>query len=430
MSERVVFERVRVLDPAAGLDEVRDVAIADGVVAAEAPSDAERIDADGLILAPGLVDLHTHLREPGDEHKETVATGTRAAAAGGYTAVAAMANTDPPADNAAIVQAVRDLAAAAGSCDVFPVGAIIHGLEGETLAEMGEMVEAGVRIFSDDGRSVPTARLLRNALTYAKAFPVEVVLAEHAEDASLVEGGQMHEGARSASLGLAGRPAEAEEVIVARDLAVARACGGRVHLCHLSSARAVDLVRRAKAEGVRLTAEVTPHHLVLTDDDLVTYDTMKKMNPPLRTAEDRDALRAALADGTIDAIATDHAPHAVEEKDLEFDQAPPGTTGLETALAVVLTHLVEPGVLPLMRAIEALTSAPARILGAADHGGPLEPGRPANLVVFDPAAEWTVEAPFASKARNSAFLGQRLRGRVRFTMLRGSFTVADGKPTR
>ena len=430
MSERVVFERVRVLDPAAGVDEVRDVAIADGLVAAEAPSDAERIDAGGLILVPGLVDLHTHLREPGDEHKETVATGTRAAAAGGYTAVAAMANTDPPADNAAIVQAVRDLATAAGSCDVFPVGAISHGLAGETLAEMGEMVDAGVRIFSDDGRSVPTARLLRNALTYAKAFPVEVVLAEHAEDASLVEGGQMHEGARSASLGLAGRPAEAEEVIVARDLAVARACGGRVHLCHLSSARAVDLVRRAKAEGVRVTAEVTPHHLVLTDDDLVTYDTMKKMNPPLRTAEDRDALRAALADGTVDAIATDHAPHAVEEKDLEFDLAPPGTTGLETALAVVLTHLVEPGALPLMRAIEALTSAPARILGAADHGGPLEPGRPANLVVFDPAAEWTVEPPFASKARNTAFLGQRLRGRVRFTMLRGSFTVADGKPTR
>jgi dihydroorotase len=430
MSERVVFERVRVLDPAVGVDEVRDVAIADGLVAAEAPSDAERIDADGLILAPGLVDLHTHLREPGDEHKETVATGTRAAAAGGYTAVAAMANTDPPADNAAIVQAVRDLATAAGSCDVFPVGAISHGLAGETLAEMGEMVDAGVRIFSDDGRSVPTARLLRNALTYAKAFPVEVVLAEHAEDASLVEGGQMHEGARSASLGLAGRPAEADEVIVARDLAVARACGGRVHLCHLSSARAVDLVRRAKAEGVRVTAEVTPHHLVLTEDDLVTYDTMKKMNPPLRTAEDRDALRAALADGTVDAIATDHAPHAVEEKDLEFDLAPPGTTGLETALAVVLTHLVEPGALPLMRAIEALTSAPARILGAADHGGPLEPGRPANLVVFDPAAEWTVEPPFASKARNTAFLGQRLRGRVRFTMLRGSFTVADGKPTR
>jgi len=430
MTERVVFEQVRVLDPVTGADEVRDVAVADGVLAAEPPSDAERIDARGLILAAGLVDLHTHLREPGDEHKETVATGTRAAAAGGYTAVAAMANTDPPTDNAAIVQAVRDLALAAGSCDVFPIGAITRGLAGEALAEMGEMVEAGVRIFSDDGRSVPTARLLRNALQYAKAFPVEVVLAEHAEDASLVEGGQIHEGARSAALGLAGRPAEAEEVIVARDLAITRACGGRLHLCHLSSARAVDLVRRAKAEGVRVTAEVTPHHLVGTDDDLVSYDTMKKMNPPLRTADDREALREGLADGTIDAIATDHAPHAVEEKDREFDLAPPGTIGLETALAVVLTHLVEPGALPLMRAIESLTSAPARILGAAEHGGPLEPGRPANLVIFDPAAEWTVEAPFVSKARNSAFLGERLRGRVRFTMLRGAFTLADGKPTR
>ena len=340
MSERVVFEQVRVLDPLAGVDEIRDVAVADGVLASEPPDDAERIDARGLVLSAGFVDLHTHLREPGDEHKETVASGTRAAAAGGYTAVAAMANTDPVADNAAIVQAVRDLAAAAGSCDVFPVGAITRGLEGEALAEMGEMVEAGVRIFSDDGMSVPTARLLRNALTYAKAFPAEVVLAEHAEDSSLIEGGQMHEGARSASLGLAGRPAEAEEVIVARDLAIARTCGGRLHLCHVSSAHAVDLVRRAKAEGVRVTAEVTPHHLVFTDDDLVTYDTTKKMNPPLRTAEDREALRVGLADGTIDAIATDHAPHAVEEKDLEFDQAPPGTIGLETALAAVLTHLV------------------------------------------------------------------------------------------
>ncbi len=431
MNERYVFERARVIDPAAGVDEVRDVVVADGVIAGpEAADGAERIDAGGLVLAPGLVDLHAHLREPGEEHKETIATGTRAAAAGGFTAVAAMANTVPVTDHAAIVHEVRDLAAAAGSCDVFPVGAITKGLLGESLAEMGEMVEAGVRVFSDDGHCVPSARLLRNALLYATAFPVEVVLAEHAEDASLVEGGHMHEGLQSYSLGLAGRPAAAEEIAVARDLALARATGGRLHLCHLSSARAVELVRRAKAEGVRVTAEVTPHHLVFTDADLATYDTAKKMNPPLRSAEDREALRAGLADGTIDAIATDHAPHAVEEKDMEFDLAPPGTIGLETALAAALTFLVEPGIVPLARVIDALSTTPARILGATAHGGPIEPGRPAHLVVFDPSEDWIVEPPFVSKARNSAFTGQRLRGRVRFTMLAGALTVADGKPTR
>jgi dihydroorotase len=431
MNERYVFERARVVDPAAGVDEVRDVVVADGVIAGpEAADGAERIDAGGLILAPGLVDLHAHLREPGEEHKETIGTATRAAAAGGFTAVAAMANTVPVTDHAAIVHEVRDLAAAAGSCDVFPVGAITKGLLGESLAEMGEMVEAGVRVFSDDGHSVPSARLLRNALLYATAFPVEVVLAEHAEDESLVEGGHMHEGLQSYSLGLAGRPAAAEEIAVARDLALARATGGRLHLCHLSSARAVELVRRAKAEGVRVTAEVTPHHLVFTDADLATYDTAKKMNPPLRSAEDRDALRAGLADGTIDAIATDHAPHAVEEKDMEFDLAPPGTIGLETALAAALTFLVEPGIVSLGRVIDALSATPARILGATAHGGPIEPGRPAHLVVFDPSEDWIVEPPFVSKARNSAFTGQRLRGRVRFTMLAGALTVADGKPTR
>ena len=431
MSDRFAFIGARVVDPGADIDEVHDVVVADGRIATDdGVEGAERIDASGLVLAPGLVDLHTHLREPGEEHKETVATGTRAAAAGGYTAVAAMANTDPAIDHAAMVHAVRDLAVAAGSCDVFPVGAITKALAGESLAEMGEMVDAGVRVFSDDGRCVPDARLLRNGLIYAKAFPVEVVLADHAEDASLVEGGQMHEGSLSYALGLAGRPAEAEEIVVARDLAVARASGGRLHLCHLSSARAVELVRRAKAEGVRVTAEVTPHHLAFTDEDLATYDTAKKMNPPLRTVEDRDALREAVADGTIDVIATDHAPHAVEEKDMEFDVAPPGTIGLETALAAVLTHLVEPGIIDLLRAIEALSTAPARILGASDHGGPLEPGRPANLVVFDPDEAWTVEPPFVSKARNSAFTGERLRGRVRYTMLRGTLTVAEGKPTR
>jgi dihydroorotase len=419
------------VDPVTGGDETADVFVEDGRIVApwSGGGDGEELVCAGLVIAPGLVDLHTHLREPGFEHKETIESGTRAAALGGYTAVAAMANTEPVADHAGVIHEVRDLAAAAGLCDVFPVGAITKGLEGESLAEIGEMVGAGVRMFSDDGRCVPTARLLRNALVYAKAFD-ELVIAEHCEDASLAEGGQMHEGYHSSSLGLRGQPAEAEEIVVARDLAIARLTGSRIHLCHLSSARSVELVRRAKREGVRVTAEVTPHHLVFTDDDLLTYDTNRKMNPPLRSADDRDALRAGVADGTIDAIATDHAPHAIEEKEAEFDQAPPGTIGLETALAAVLTELVEPGILTLPRALEALSSAPARILGAGDHGGPIEPGRPANLVVFDPAATWVVEAPFASKSRNSAFLGRRLAGRVVHTMLRGELSVVDGKATR
>ncbi len=340
-----------------------------------------------------------------------------------------MANTDPVADNAAVIREVQALADRAGLCDVFPVGAITRGLEGEQLAELGEMVEAGVRMFSDDGSCVPNARVLRNALRYATAFD-DVVIAEHCEDPSLVEGGQMHEGYHSYSLGLAGRPREAEEVALARDLAIARMTGGRLHVCHLSSAGSVDLIRRAKQEGVRVTAEVTPHHLVFTDEDLIGYDTNLKVNPPLRAPDDRDALRAGVADGTIDAIATDHAPHAVEEKEAEFDHSPPGTIGLETALAAVLTHLVEPGIVPLARAIDALSASPARILGAADHGGPLEVGAPANLVAFDPAATWTVEAPFVSKSRNSAFLGRTLTGRVVHTCYRGELVVADRKPQR
>jgi dihydroorotase len=429
MNDRVLLQGGRVVDPVARLDALRDVLVEDGRIADlgdVAPTDAEVIDCTGLIVAPGLVDMHTHLREPGFEHKETIETGTRAAAAGGYTAIAPMANTEPVADHAGVIHEVRDLAAAVGLCDVFPVGAITKGLEGESLAEIGEMVEAGVRMFSDDGRCVPTARLLRNALIYAKAFD-DVVIAEHCEDASLAEGSQMHEGYHSYSLGLRGQPAEAEEVIVARDLAVARMTGTRLHLCHLSSARSVELVRRAKAEGIRVTAEVTPHHLVFTDEDLMTYDTNLKVNPPLRGVEDRDALRAGLADGTIDVIATDHAPHAVEEKEAEFDQSPPGTIGLETALAVVLTDLVGPGILAMDRAIEAMSSLPARIMGATDHGGPIERGRPANLVMFDPEASWVVEAPFASKSRNSAFLGRELRGRVMHTMFGGQLTVMVGK---
>ena len=432
-SPELLFRGARVIDPRAGRDEVADVHVRDGIIVDVGSgldgASAEIFEGDGLVLTPGLVDLHTHLREPGFEQKETIETGTRAAAAGGYTAVAPMANTDPVADDASVIAEVRAAAARAGLADVFPVGAITKGLEGEVLAEIGEMAAAGVRVFSDDGRCVPTARTLRNALTYARAFD-DVVIAEHCEDASLSSGQQMHEGISSSSLGLAGQPGAAEDAIVYRDIELARLTGGRLHICHLSSARSVELVRRAKADGLRISAEVTPHHLVFIDEDLRTYDTNKKVNPPLRAEADRDALREGLADGTIDAIATDHAPHAVEEKEAEFDRAPPGTIGLETALAVALTELVAPGLVSLPRALESLSSAPALILGARDHGGPIEAGRPANLVLFDPEERWTVEPPFVSRSRNSAFIGRELRGRVRCTMLHGELTIAEGKATR
>jgi dihydroorotase len=420
------------VDPSVGRDERADVLIEDGdvVTVGDAPpaKGAAILDCDGLVVAPGLVDLHAHLREPGREDKETVETGARAAALGGYTAVAAMANTDPVADTAAVIQEVLALADKAALCDVHPVGAITRGLDGETLAEIGEMASLGVRMFSDDGRCVQSARVLRLALEYAKAF--DVIIAEHCEDGSLSDGAQMHEGYHSATLGLRGSPGEAEELMVARDLLLARRTGGRLHLCHLSSAGSVDMVRRGKGDGIRVSAEVTPHHLTFTDEDLVTYDTNFKVNPPLRGPEDREALRDGLSEGVIDAVATDHAPHADEEKEQEFDLSPPGTIGLETSLAVVLTELVHTDRITLLRAVEALSTAPARILGLGEHGGPVEPGRPANLVTFDPAAEWVVGPPFASKSKNSAFLGRTVRGRVVHTALRGDLTVQDGEATR
>jgi dihydroorotase len=433
MPERTLFTGIRVVDPASETDHVMDVLIEDGQIAeigtGLAAGKAERVAGEGLIMAPGLVDLHAHLREPGFEHKETVETGTRAAAAGGYTALCSMPNTDPVADNLAVVAEVRNLADKAGLCDVFPAAAITKDIAGEWLTDIAELAESGVRLFTDDHNCIQSSRVMRLALEYASAF--DVVISQHAQDAALSEGWQMHEGYHSAFLGLTGVPSEAESIVVARDLALARLTGGRLHVTHTSAAESVDLLADGKRRGVRVTADVTPHHLALLDEDLVSYDTNLKVNPPLRSADDRDALRGGLADGVLDAVATDHAPHAEEDKEQEFDQSPPGTIGLETALAVVLTELVEPGLLTLANAITRMSTAPAGILGLDEHGGPIAPGRSANLVVFDPAAEWTVgERPFHSMGRNSAFLGRRLKGRIVHTLLRGEFTVRDGEPTR
>ena len=422
----------RVVDPAAGRDEITDLLIEDDRIA-EVGTDlrtdgAEVIDAASMVVAPSFVDLHTHVREPGREDEETIASASAAAAAGGFGAICTMPNTDPVADSAAIVEKVWALGRETGLVDVVPAGAISRRQKGESMADLGEMVHsaARVRLFTDDGHGVQNSLLARRAMEYLVAF--DAIYAEHCEDAALAAGGEMHEGARSAALGLRGVPAEAEELMAARDIALARLTGCRLHLLHVSTRGTVALVRRAKAEGVRLTAEATPHHFTLTDAALEDYDPNARVNPPLRTEEDRRAIVEGLADGTIDAIATDHAPHAVEEKDVEFQFAPPGMVGLETALALTITELVDPGHVPPMRAIELLATAPARILGLDANGGPLETGRPANLVVFDPSAQWTVDPhSFYSKSRNSPFAGRTLRGRVVHNFFRGRRTVADGE---
>jgi dihydroorotase len=433
MPRRILFKGIRLVDPASQTDAVRDLLVEDELIAdvgnGLTASKAEAVEGEGLVMAPGLVDLHAHLREPGFEHKETVETGTRAAAAGGYTAICSMPNTDPVTDNLAVVAEIRNLADKAGLCQVFPAAAITKGIAGEWLTDIAELAEAGVRLFTDDHNCVQSTRVMRLALEYAKQF--DVVVSQHAQDAGLSEGWQMHEGYYSAFLGLTGVPSEAESIVVARDLALARLTGGRLHVTHVSAAESVDLLAWGKKRGIRVTGDVTPHHLALLDEDLVSYDTNLKVNPPMRSVDDRDALRKGLADGVLDAVATDHAPHAEEDKEQEFDQSPPGTIGLETALAVVLTELVEPGLLTLTDAIERMSTMPAAILGLDEHGGPIAPGRPANLIVFDPAAEWTVgERPFHSMARNSAFLGRMLRGRVLHTLLAGTFTVREGEPTQ
>jgi dihydroorotase len=414
-----------------------DVRVIDGAVAEvgaglAASAGALVLDAEGCVVTPGLVDIQVHFREPGREDAETIETGSRAAAMGGCTAVVCMPNTDPPIDDAAVVQSIFDRARAVGLCDVRPAGCITKGREGVELAPLGELYDLGVRVFTDDGDCVADALVMRHAFEYAAALP-GAVLAQHAEDPTLVRGGHMHEGAWSARLGIPGRPAEAESTIVARDLQLARRTGGRYHVLHMSCAASADLVRAAKAAGVRVTAECTPQHLVLTDESCSHFDPVFKMNPPLREQADVDALRAALLDGTIDAIATDHAPHTPESKDVPFEEAPPGMLGVETALAVVLTTLVEPGVLTLAQAIGALSWQPARVVGldADGHGGPIAPGHAANLCVIDPAHTWSVDGNrLASKSRNSPWDGWKLTGKVRHTVYRGVPTVRDQEPTR
>jgi dihydroorotase len=412
-----------------------DVVIDDGCIVAVGPDlSADRVlDAGGCILAPGLVDLHAHLREPGREESETVETGSRAAALGGFTAVVAMPNTEPATDCAAVVREVLELGRKAGLVDVRAAGAITVGRRGETLAPMGEMAGLGVRLFTDDGNGVQDPRLMRRALEYASGLGV--TLAQHCEDEALSSGGHMNEGEWSSRLGIPGIPAEAEELMVMRDIALARLAGARVHFQHLSTAGSIAMVRAAKAGGLLITAEATPHHFTLTEACCQTYDPVFKVNPPLRTAHDVGAVRAGLADGALDAIATDHAPHAPELKEQAFDEAPPGMLGLETALALAVTELVggsDERRPDLAQVLALLSWRPAAIAGLSDvHGGPVAEGRPANLCVIDPTATWTVDpGALASRSRNTPYAGRVLTGRVRHTLLWGEPVVLDGEAQR
>ena len=391
-------------------------------------SDARVIEAQGLIALPGLVDIHTHLREPGREDAETVETGTRAAARGGFTAVFAMANSDPVADTAGVVEQVWGLGRDAGWAQVQPIGAVTAGLAGEQLSEIGAMAEsrAAVRVFSDDGKCVHDPLLMRRALEYVKTF--DGVVAQHAQDPRLTEGAQMNEGSVSADLGLGGWPAVAEEAIIARDVLLAQHVGSRLHICHLSTKGSVELVRWAKERGIDVTAEVTPHHLLLTDELVRTFDPVYKVNPPLRTEEDVQAVRQAVADGTIDVIGTDHAPHPRQDKECEWSGAAHGMTGLETALSIAQHTLVDTGLLTWADVARVLSETPARIGGLGEQGRPLAEGEPANIVLFDPAAETVVDPEaHASKGRNSPYRGLTLPGSVRATLLRGHPVVLDGE---
>ena len=417
----VLIRGGRLVDPANSIDGVHDLLLEDGKVSKlgatlAAPQDAAVIEAAGKLVCPGLIDIHVHLREPGYEYKETVATGTRAAAAGGFTAVCCMANTHPVNDNRSITDYILAKAKSEGLVRVYPIGAVTRGLEGKELAELAELAEAGCVAFSDDGKCVMNAELYRRAMEYTLPFGMPVI--SHAEDHTLSRGGCMHEGVVSTELGLRGIPAAAEDVMVARDVLLAELTGAHVHIAHLSTAGAVRLVRDAKARGVRVTAEVTPHHLLLTDEAVRGWNPNTKMAPPLRTKRDTEALIEALADGTIDCVATDHAPHAVAEKEGEFDHAANGIVGLETAVTLLYDRLVRPGVLPLATLVARLSRDPARLLNLP--GGSLAVGAPADVTVLDPDAAVTIDpARFASKSRNTPFGGWTATGRPWKTIVGG-----------
>ncbi len=406
---------------------VQDIQIQDEKIVAVGKSlrADETIDCTGLVALPGFVDLHTHLREPGFEQSETVLTGTQSAALGGFTAVHAMANTMPVADTAGVVEQVASLGKEAGYADVYPIGAVTVGLEGKQLAELGAMAnsKAKVRVFSDDGKCVHDPVIMRRALEYVKAF--DGVIAQHAQEPRLTEGAQMHEGAVSAELGLTGWPSVAEESIIARDVLLAEHVDSRIHICHLSTKGSVEIVRWAKARGIKVTAEVTPHHLLLTDDLVRSYDSVYKVNPPLRTSEDVTALREALIDGTIDIIATDHAPHPIESKDCEWNAAAFGMLGLETAASIAQEVLIESGKSDWNRFSQVLSKNPARIAGDQEQGQEIQAGAYANIVLIDPRVKRKVVSESASKSINSPFVGLELPGKITHTIYRGYFTVRD-----
>ncbi|MCF6097782.1 dihydroorotase [Thermovorax subterraneus] len=423
---KVLLKGARVLDPSRGLDGIMDVLIEGERIAMIGENlkdeDAKVIDLSGLLLVPGLVDMHVHLRDPGLEYKEDIESGAKSAAAGGFTAVACMPNTVPPVDNAAMVSYITSKAERAGLSRVLPIGCISKGREGRELAEIGEMASAGAVAFSDDGNCVSDASLMRRALMYAGDFGRVVI--EHCEDPTLSAGGVMNEGFLSTLLGLPGIPRSAEEVMVARDVILAKETKVPVHIAHVSTRGSVEIIRRAKAEGIPVTCEVTPHHLVLTEDAVMGYNTNAKVNPPLRTEEDIQALIEGLKDGTIDAIASDHAPHSMDEKDVEFDKAAFGISGLETSLGLILTFLVGPGKLSLKEMVEKMSTNPARILKI--EGGTLREGSLADITVIDLKKKWTVEsAKFFSKGKNTPFEGWELKGKAVMTIVRGKIVYAE-----